>query len=63
MGHDLAIIVMQNLLFISLYGIDMDVIHLLVMFELRCHAHCLNTNVICLFILFKHGCYMSIHVV
>jgi hypothetical protein len=33
MGHDLAIIVMQILFFISLYGIDMHVIHLLVMLE------------------------------
>jgi hypothetical protein len=28
MGHDLAIIVMQNLLFIGSYGIDTNVIHL-----------------------------------
>jgi hypothetical protein len=33
MGHDLAIIVMQNLLFIGSYGIDMNVIHLIVLFE------------------------------
>jgi hypothetical protein len=33
MGHDLAIIVVQNLLFIGLYGIGIDVIHLLVLFE------------------------------
>ncbi len=63
MGHDLAIIVVRNLIFIGLYGIDTDVIHLLVLFEHRCCAHCLNTNVICLFLLFKHGCYMSIHVI
>jgi hypothetical protein len=33
MGHDLTIIVVQNLLFISSYGIDMNVIHLFVLFE------------------------------
>jgi hypothetical protein len=33
MGHDLAIIVVQNLFFIDFYGIYMDVIHLLVLFE------------------------------
>jgi hypothetical protein len=32
MGHDLTIIVIQNLFFISLYGINTDVIHLLVLF-------------------------------
>jgi len=46
MGHDLTIIVVRNLLFISLYGIDTNVIHLFVLFELQCHVHCLNTNVI-----------------
>jgi hypothetical protein len=63
MGHDLAIIVVWNPFFISLYGIDMDVIHLLVLFKHQCHAHCLDTNVIYLFILFKHKCCMFIHVV
>jgi hypothetical protein len=28
----------------------MDVIHLLILFEHRCHVHCLDMNVICLFI-------------
>jgi len=51
------------LFFISLYGIDTNVIHLLVLFEHQCRAHCWDTNVICLFILFKHECYMSIYVV
>jgi hypothetical protein len=51
MGHDLAIIVMQNLFFIGSYGIDTDVIHLLALFEHQCCVHYLNTNVICLFIL------------
>jgi hypothetical protein len=63
MGHDLAIIVVRNFLFIGLCGIHMDVLHLLVMFEHRCCVHCLNTNVICLFILFKHECCVSIHIV
>jgi hypothetical protein len=63
MGHDLAIIVMRNLFFISLYGIDMDVIHLFVLFEHQCCVHFLDTNVICLFILFKHECCMFIRVV
>ncbi len=63
MGHNLAIIVMRNLLFIGSYGTDTNVINLLILFEHQCHVHCLDTNVICLFVLFKHGCYMSIHVV
>jgi hypothetical protein len=63
MGHDSTIIVVWNFLFIGLYGIDMDVIHLLVFFEHQCCAHYLNKNVICLFILFKHGCCMFIHFV
>jgi hypothetical protein len=33
MGHDFAIIIMQNLFFIGLYGINMDVIHPLVLFR------------------------------
>jgi hypothetical protein len=49
--------------FIGLYEIDMDVIHLLVLFEHRCHVHCLCTNVICMLVLFKHICCMSICVV
>jgi len=63
MGHDLAIIVVQNLLFIVLYGIDTNVIHLIVLFEHQCRVHCLNTNDICMFILFRHGCCMYIHIV
>jgi len=43
--------------------IDMDVIHLFVLFEYQCCVHCLNTNVICLFILFKYICCMCIYVV
>jgi hypothetical protein len=34
MGHDLTIIVMQNLFFIGSYGIDMDVIPLFVLFDI-----------------------------
>jgi hypothetical protein len=34
---------------IGLYGIDIDVIYLLILFEHQCHAHCLNMNVICIF--------------
>jgi len=33
MGHDLVIIVVQNLIFLGSYGIDIDVIHLLILFE------------------------------
>jgi hypothetical protein len=33
MGHDLAIIVVRNVFFIGSYGINIDVIHLLVLFE------------------------------
>jgi hypothetical protein len=54
---------MQNLFFISSYGIDTDVIHLLVMFEHRCLAHYLDTIVICLFKLFRHKCYLSIRII
>ncbi len=43
MGYDLAVIVTQNFLFIGSYGID--------------------TNVICMIVLFRHKCYMSICVV
>ncbi len=64
MGHDLAIIVVRNFLFIVLYGIDTNVIHLIVLFEHQCLVHCLNTNVTCMFILlFRHGCCMYIHIV
>jgi hypothetical protein len=55
MGHNLAIIVVQNLFFIGLYEIDTNVIHLPVLFEHRCRAHCLDTDVVCLFMLFTHG--------
>jgi hypothetical protein len=65
MDHDLAIIVLQNLFFISSYGIEINIIHLLVLFEHQCRVQCLNTNVICcsyyfitdvvcLFVLFTH---------
>jgi hypothetical protein len=63
MGHDLIIIVVWNLFFISLYGIDTDVIHLFILFEHQCCAHYLDTNFICLIVLFKQECCMSIHVV
>jgi hypothetical protein len=33
MGHHLVIIIMRNLFFIGSYGVNMDVIHLLVLFE------------------------------
>jgi hypothetical protein len=63
MGHNLVIIVMWNLVFICLYGIYTNVIHLFVLFEHWWGAHCFDTNVICLFILFIHRCCMSICVV
>ncbi len=63
MGHDLAIIIVWNFLFIGSYGTDMDVIHLFVLFEHQCCVHCLNINVICLFVLFRHECCVSIHIV
>jgi hypothetical protein len=63
MGHNFTIIIMRNLFFIGSYGIDMDVIHLFMLFEYQCRVHCLGMNVICIFILFKHRCYMFIHVV
>jgi hypothetical protein len=63
MGYNLAIIVLRNLLFIGLYGIDTNAIHLFVLFEYKCHVHCLGMNVICLFIFFRHRCCMSISIV
>jgi hypothetical protein len=63
MGHDLAIIVVQNFFFIGSNKIDTNVIHLLVLFEHQCCVHCFDMNVIYLFILFRHTCYMSICVV
>jgi len=70
MVHDLAIIVVGNLLFIGSYGINMDVIHLLVLFK---HQYCvqfldtnvirlmyhLNMNVVCLFMLFTKKSYTT----
>ncbi len=35
----------------------------IVLFEHQCREYCLDTNVICMFILFRHGYSMSIHVV
>jgi hypothetical protein len=43
--------------------IDMDVIHLLRLFEHWYHVHYLDMNVICLFVSFTHKCSMFIHVV
>jgi len=60
MGHNLPIIVLQNIFFIGSYGINTNVIHLLILFEYWYHSHCLNTNIMCLFILFKYKCYMFI---
>jgi hypothetical protein len=58
MGHDLTIIVVINLLFKGLYGIDTNVIHLFVLFEHQYHVHCLDMNVVCLFVLFTHKSYL-----
>jgi hypothetical protein len=54
MGHNLTIIVVQNLFFIGLDGIDLDVIHLFELFKHQCYAHCLNIDVVCLYMLFTH---------
>jgi len=62
MGQDLAIIIRWFFFSIGLYGINMDVIHLLVLFKHQCRVHCLDTNVICMFILFKHKCCVYIHI-
>jgi len=63
MGHNLTIIIMWNLFFINPYGINIDVIHLLVLFKYWCRVHCLDMNVICLFVLFKHEYCVSICIV
>jgi hypothetical protein len=62
-SRNLAIIVIQNLLFIGSYRKDMNVIHLFVLFEHRCCVHYFDTNVTYLFILFKDECFMSICIV
>ncbi len=62
MGYELTIIVLWNLFFIGLYGIDTNVIYPFVLFEYWCHVHYLDTNVICLFVFFRHRCCMSIYV-
>jgi hypothetical protein len=62
MGYNLAIIVKRNMFFS--YGIDTDVIHLLVLLEHQYCVHYLNTNfTLCLFELFGHKCCMFICVV
>jgi hypothetical protein len=61
MGHDLTIIVVWNLFFISSYGINTNVNQLFILFEHWYCAHCLDTNVKCLFVLFRHGCCIFIH--
>jgi len=63
MGQALAIIVVWNLLFIGSFRLDMDATHLIVLFEHPCHVHCLDMNVICLFILFNDECCVSICIV
>jgi hypothetical protein len=63
MGHYLAIIVVWNLLFISSYGIDTNVIHVPVLFEHRCCVHHSKTNVICMFVLFRHKRCVSIRII
>jgi hypothetical protein len=63
MGQNLAIIVVRNMFFIGLYGIDTNAIHLFKVFEHQCYVYCLNMNVICLFLLCNHKCCMSICVV
>ncbi len=53
---------MQFFFFKGSYGIDMDIIHLFVLFEHRCHVHYLlyaylyhlNIVDVCLFVLFTH---------
>ncbi len=52
MGHDLVIIIVQNIYFIGLYAIDINIIHLFVLFKYRYCAHCLDINIIYLFLLF-----------
>jgi len=44
-SRNLTIIVIRNLLFIGSYRKDMNVIHLLVLFEHRCCVHYFDTNV------------------
>jgi hypothetical protein len=63
--HSCTFIIGTSMLsFIYLYYWNIDVIiHLLVLLEHQCYVHCLNTNVIRLFLLFRHGCCMFIHVV
>ncbi len=50
MGHNLIIIVVQNLFFKGSDGVNTYVIHLFVLFEHRYHVHCLNITITCLFV-------------
>jgi hypothetical protein len=62
---DLVVIVVRNLFFLSSYGIDMDLIHLLcyLNIDIVCivltqisyvYSYCLNMNVVCVFVVFTH---------
>ncbi len=57
LGHNLTIVVMiiWNLFSIGLYYLNMNVIHLFVLFRHRYHAHCLEMDNVCLFILYRHS--------
>ncbi len=58
LGHNLTIVVMiiRILFSIGLYYLNMNVIHLFVLFKHRYHAHCLEMDNVCLFILYRHKC-------
>jgi hypothetical protein len=54
MGHDLTIIDVRNLLLISLYEIDMNIICIIEAQMSYAYLYYLKMNVICLFVLFTH---------
>jgi hypothetical protein len=68
MGHDLTIIFMQNLVFIGSYGIDLNIVHIFVFFEHRCHSHCLTPNsvpicIVYTWMLYVYSCHLHMKVV
>jgi len=54
LNHKLVTIVMQNVCSIESYYLDMNIIHLFVLFRHGCYIHCLHKNVMHTFMLCRH---------